>query len=301
MDLTQLTTFRTIASLGSFSQAADVLGYAQSTVSEQIKNLEMELNTALFKRAGSKRVALTPAGARLLDYAQKMSNLEDEIKSEVTNPDEPHGSFSIRIPETISQFYLPAWMRRFYRRFSKVNLGFMDCVYFDLPEELKAGIVDLGFLILDQFISENLETEILMPVPLVMVTYPENPLLLNSSVDLSQLRDEPLFTPSNDCSYSHLLEKILTEQKVRIPNVWRFNSIEALKKVLMSGIGFTVLPEVTVHQDVQDGRLAVLPWQDGILVSAHLLMIWQKNRWLPPALKAFMDIVRDDLKEKPTP
>jgi DNA-binding transcriptional LysR family regulator len=62
MDLQQLTTFRTIAILGSFSQAAELMGYAQSTVSEHIKNLETELGTLLFKRAGSKRIVLTAAG-----------------------------------------------------------------------------------------------------------------------------------------------------------------------------------------------------------------------------------------------
>lgn len=296
MDLQHLTTFRTIATLGSFSQAADVLGYAQSTVSEQIKLLEMELQARLFKRAGNKRVILTAEGERLLTYAQKMSNLENEIRSEVNHPEEPHGTISIRIPETVSMYYLTAMLSRYHNRFPGINLGLMDCVFFDLPEELQAGVVDLGFLIIDHFVAKNLVTESLIPVPLVLVTNPANPLVTGSPVDLSELKEGPLFVPSNDCSYTQMLERVLIEQKVKIPRVWRFNSIAAMKKVLMYGAGFTVMPEIAVREEVSAGKLAIIPWNEGEVITANLIMAWQQNKWLPPALKAFMDMTREELK-----
>ena len=295
MDLQQLTTFRTIATLGSFSQAAEIMGYAQSTVSEHIKNLETELQTRLFKRAGSKRVALTPAGETLLNYAQKMSNIEDEIRSEVNKPSEPHGTLSIRIPETISIHYLPPVLKRFHQRFPKINLGFMNCVYFDLPEELKAGVVDLGFLITDTFQTADLVTEVLRPIPLVLVTYPSHPLAAGSPVDLTQLKGEPLIAPANDCSYMQMLDRVLTEQKVRLAQVWRINSLAAIKQIVMSGTGVSVLPEIAVQNEVTKGNLVVLPWQERGLITANLVMIWQKNKWLPPVLQTFMEMIREDL------
>jgi len=295
MDLQHLTTFRTIAILGSFSQAADVLGYAQSTVSEHIKLLELELQARLFKRAGNKRVLLTTEGERLLTYAQKMSNLENEIKSEVNQPEEPRGTISIRIPETVSMYYLTGMLSRYTSRFPGINLGLMDCVFFDLPEELQAGVVDLGFLIIDHYVAKNLVIEHLKPVPLVLVTYPDHPLATGSTVDLSQLKGGPLFVPTNDCSYTQTLERVLIEQKVKIPRVWRFNSIAAMKNVLMSGAGFTILPEIAVREEVSAGKLAILPWNDREEVTANLIMAWQQNKWLPPALKAFMDMAREEL------
>jgi DNA-binding transcriptional LysR family regulator len=298
LELYQLKTFQVIASLGSFSQAADALGYAQSTVSEHIKILETELQTRLFKRAGSKQVVLTHAGEMLLQYAQKMLNLEAEIKTEVNEQTETRGTLSIRVPETVSIYYLPAVLKRFRRTYSKVNFGFMNCVYFDLPEELKAGIVDLGFLITDTFQMADLVTESLRIIPLVMVTYPAHPLAGGSGIDLSQLKGEPLIIPANDCSYVRMLERILAEQKVELPLVWRFNAIAAIKQVIMSGMGVSVLPEVAVRGEIADGTLAVLPWRDG-LTNANLLMIWQKNKWLPPILQAFMQMIRDGLVVSP--
>lgn len=298
MELHQLKTFQTIATLGSFSQAAEALGYAQSTVSEHIRGLEIELQTRLFKRAGSKQITLTRSGEMLLNYAQKMSNLEAEIKSEVNEQGESQGALSIRIPETVSIHYLPSVLKRFRQKFAKVNFGFMNCVYFDLPEELKAGIVDLGFLITDTFRMPDLATEILRPIPLVMVAHPSHPLASGSGMNVSQLKGEPLIVPANDCSYVRMLERILTEQKVELPFVWRFNSITAIKQVVMSGMGISVLPEISVKSELENGTLAALPWRDG-LTTANLLMIWQKNKWLPPILQAFMEMIREDLAVHP--
>ena len=298
MELHQLKTFQAIASMGSFSQAAEALGYAQSTISEHIKSLETELQTHLFKRAGRKQVALTRAGEMLLKYAQKMLNLEAEIKTEVKEQTEAQGSLSIRIPETVSIHYLPRVLKRFRQRYSKVNLGFMNCVYFDLPEELKAGIVDLGFLITDTFQMPDLATETLRAIPLVLVTYPAHPLAAGSVIDISQLKEEPLIVPANDCSYVRMLERVLAEQKVELPVVWRFNSIAAIKEVVMNGEGVSVLPEIVVKSEIAAGTLAVLPWRDG-LTTAKLLMIWQRNKWLPPILQTFMQMIREDLTANP--
>jgi DNA-binding transcriptional LysR family regulator len=293
MELQHLTTFRTVATIGSFSQAAEVLGYAQSTVSEHIKSLEVELQTRLFKRAGSKRIALTPAGEFLLKNGQKMLNLEAEIKSEVNTQTETAGTLSIRIPETVSIHMLPPLLQRFHQRFPKANLGFMNCVYFDLPEELSAGIVDLGFLITDSFQSPGLETRILQPVPLTLIARAGHPLASGARFDLAQLKGEPLIAPSNDCSYVQMLDRILTEQKIHLPQVWRFNSIEAIKQAVMRGIGVAVLPEIAVHRELTEGSLAAIPWNEK-KIAAKLLMIWQKNKWLPPLLRAFMEMVRED-------
>jgi DNA-binding transcriptional LysR family regulator len=91
-----------------------------------------------------------------------------------------------------------------------------------------------------------------------------------------------------------MLERVLAEKKVELPLVWRFNSIAAIKQVVMEGMGVSVLPEIVVRDEIASGALVVLPWQ-GDLTDANLLMIWQKNKWLSPILQAFMQMVREGL------
>jgi len=78
MTIIQLETFLRIADKGSFSSAASDLGYAQSTVTMQIKQLEEELGADLFNRLG-KTISLTPAGERLIVYAEKLLQLDRVI------------------------------------------------------------------------------------------------------------------------------------------------------------------------------------------------------------------------------
>jgi DNA-binding transcriptional LysR family regulator len=297
MDLQQLTTFRIIATLGSFSQAADVMGYAQSTVSGQIKSLEAELQTRLFSRSGSKRVTLTPAGETLLSYAEKMLNLEDEIKIEVASPKEPHGTLTIRVPESVSTYYLPATVRRFNASFPRVNLNFMNCTYFDLPEELSAGMIDLGFVIEQVYQAPKQTSEAICTIPLALVMGASGSVSEEVPFDFTQMMDRPLIAPSNDCSYLHLVDRLLLEQKIKFPTVWRFNSIEAIKQTLMQGTGFAVLPQAAVQRELAAGYLKALPWRENVLQMASLWMVWQSEKSLPPALKIFMEMVREDLRK----
>ncbi len=72
--------------------------------------------------------------------------------------------------------------------------------------------------------------------------------------------------------------------------------MEAIKQCVMSGVGISILPEITVTEDIFKGRLAALPWDEGALEVAAL-MIWYKDRWLSPTSSAFMETARKVLKK----
>jgi DNA-binding transcriptional LysR family regulator len=297
MDLKQLYTFRTIAALGSFNQAADLLDYAQSTVSEQIKALEADLGVILFNRDG-KHISLTPAGELFLQYAQKMVNLEEEIRTEIKGCEEVHGSLSVRIPETVSSYYLPPILKKFRSRFPHVDFHFNSCSAHGLPEELRSGIINLAFLITREFRNDDLEIQCLMDIPLVLVTYPDNPVAAKSRTRIAELENEPVFVTSSDCNYFRILEELFVEDKIKLSALYRINSIEAIKKNIAAGTGVALLPGIAVRDELSKGSLVELPLEKGPL-SAGMLMIRLKNKWHPPILEAFMDIVKETLSAAP--
>ena len=79
MEFRNLYSFLKVHDLGSFSKAAEDLGYAQSTVTLHIQQLEDELGVPLFDRIGRKN-SLTPYGTQLLDYARKILQLQEQVK-----------------------------------------------------------------------------------------------------------------------------------------------------------------------------------------------------------------------------
>jgi DNA-binding transcriptional LysR family regulator len=296
MELRQLKTFRVVATLQSFNKAALALNYAQSTVSEQIKSLENNLGVRLFDRK-NRRIFLTQSGEMLLQYAQKMIDIEEEARSEIAEQEESHGSLTIRIPETVSTHYLPRILKTFRERYPKVGLNFARCTFFGLEQELASGTIDLAFLLADEsFLVPDTKTETLLKLPLVVVARADHPLASRQSVDIQDLAGEPILLPSEDCSYRVALERMITAENIETAVILDFNSIEAIKRCVTAGVGITLATEVAVQDAVQAGKLSILPWT-GDQVTANLQMIWHKSRWISPILQAFMETVRESVAD----
>jgi DNA-binding transcriptional LysR family regulator len=280
-----------VAILNSFNRAADVLYYAQSTVSEHVRSLEDDLGVRLFKRMG-KRIHLTEAGEKLLGYAQKMLDIEEELKVDVAGQTEPHGSLSIRIPISITTQFMPSIILTFHGRYKKIGLDFLSCSYFSLKQELQSGMLNLAFIILDSFYDVSLETEALYRIPLVLVTNSGSELVSKKPLTLQDLKNEVMYIAKHDCSYRLMFEKILTERKINPEMVIELNSIESIKRCILEGSGYSLLPLITVREEIEDGLLIDLPLLDEIK-NPKLLMIWNKERPTSPILEAFMETTRD--------
>lgn len=289
MELQRLETFRTVATLMNFNRAAEVLNYAQSSISAQIKALENEIGILLFRRIG-KSVQLTEAGAKMLVYADKLLALKDEALAEVTGRTGTSGLLTLRMPQTIATYYLPGILRTYQPRFPAMRLDITTCAMHSLENELRIGTVDLAFLLGDTIAAENLEVEFLGSVPLLIVTHPGHPLTSCGRADFRNIEGQVLFLPKNDCGYRMIFEQMLTAEKVTPATVIEMNSIEAIKQAVMAGIGVTVIPEIAVRAEIKDGRMAKISWVDDM--ETGILMIRHKDKWRPPALEAFMDTVR---------
>ena len=111
-------------------------------------------------------------------------------------------------------------------------------------------------------------------------------------VRAQDLKGETILFSKVDCSYRRSLESILDIENIRYDATLEFNSVAAIKQCVMTGVGITILPEITVAEDISQGRLAALSWSEGTLEVASL-MIWYRDRWLSPTLSAFMEIVRE--------
>jgi DNA-binding transcriptional LysR family regulator len=291
MELRQLKTFLMVGKFLSFNRAAEILNYAQSTVSVQIRSLEEEFGVPLFNRLG-KHVVLTEAGQVLLRYAQKMLDIEKETLSEVTGRTQPQGSLSIRMPQSLSISYLPEILSRFCVQYPNVGFDVNSCAYHSLEYELKSGITDVAFLLAESINARDLKSEILGIVRLVIVASPGHRLARRQSITVRDLEGERIILPKQDCSYRMMLEQMLTEERIKTSSITEMNTLETIKRCVMKGIGVTIMPEFSSKKEINEEELAVLPWAEELLETA-VLMIWHKDKWISPALLAFMNAVRE--------
>lgn len=294
MDLRQLTTFRMVAVTLSFSRAALALNYVQSSVTAQIQSLEEELGTRLFDRLG-KKVALTDAGTNLLPYAEKMLDLAAEARCIVTGGEVPTGTLKITAPETICTYRLPTLLRQFRQRFPLVKLLFRPYPYAEIRRGVNEGEIDVAFILDEPLHSTSLMIEELINEPLLLLAAPDHPLASRSTLCARDLEGEPFLLTEAGCSYRNALERAFSEAGIHASTNLDFTSVEAIKQCAIAAMGITFLPAVTVRQELEEGRLVVLNWEQRSF-AVVTQMLWHKDKWLSPALQAFLGVARDVLK-----
>ena len=122
MDLDQLRTFLEIVRLKSFSKAAQTCFRTQPAISAQVRQLEQELNTALFERLGT-RIALTPAGRIFADFAEQILDLRRQAQDSINELERaPKGELIIAANEATCIYVLPEVFSEFKQMFPNVQL-----------------------------------------------------------------------------------------------------------------------------------------------------------------------------------
>ncbi|URZ14096.1 LysR family transcriptional regulator [Clostridium felsineum] len=296
MDFKQLNTFITIGKYQSFTEAASVLNYAQSTVTTQIKILEEELQVKLFERIG-KKVTLTYEGKKLLPYAKQMIKLSHEIKNVVIDDEKPSGTLTIGAAESLCVLRLPFILKEYRRLYPdvEVSLKFGSCA--DFRHFLKDNIIDVAFSLGTKIDSNEFISEIEFDEPMVLLAYPGHPLIEKDIVYPEDIAEEPLILTEMGCSYRAVFENILSSYNIKPKLVLETGSVQAIKQFTMSGLGITLLPRVAVEEEIKDGKLVPLKWGGpGFGIISQVL--YHKDKWISPALNAFLRLSKKVIKNK---
>jgi len=144
MEIRNLISFVHVAELNSFTKAAKVLGYSQSTISFQIKQLEKELDCLLFERINH-TITLTEKGHELLAYAQQVSHLTEEFRQNFSDDKEISGHVHIVTPDSICEMMLSRNYVDFYHHYPKISLKFSTADTDDMFRILNHNEADVIF------------------------------------------------------------------------------------------------------------------------------------------------------------
>jgi len=304
VELRQLGTFRAVARELSFSRAAAGLGYVQSSVSSQVAALERELGVPLFDRLG-RRIALTEAGAVMLEYAERLLDLAWEAGEAVAEAGagrgEVAGSLRVSAPETLLTYRLPGLLTVFHESYPRVRVSLQPTAVGRLVgstrRALEEGRVDVAFVLDEASVGvDGLSAELLMEEDVSVVAPPAHALAVSDFVAPSNLGKETVLlpeAPQSGCAYRGRFERQLAEGGVVPRETLEFQSIEAIKRCVSAGMGVTVLPTVAVENELASGTLSELAWREPIRVGT--LMAWNEARWVSPALRAFLETAREVL------
>ncbi|TFJ92695.1 LysR family transcriptional regulator [Lentibacillus salicampi] len=297
MEIRQLMTFRTVAFTLNFTRAAEALNYVPSNVTMQMKSLEEELDTQLIDRLG-KQIVLTDAGKRFLLHAEKVLNSVDEAHLAMKENEELTGTLTISANEIPGSYRLPAVLRSFRARYPGIRLIFRPLANDQLKQSLYDGKTDIVFMLDESFGSTNLMIEPLIEEPFLFLVAPDHPLVQRTYLCAEDFQGEPFLLTEKGCPYRTLFNRTIEQQGIHesMTNL-EFSSAETIKRCAMAGIGIAFLPRIAVKAELERGELISLPWKMPNL-QVVTQMLWHKDKWLSPAIKAFLEITRDVITSK---
>lgn len=208
MELRQLRYFVTTAEMLSFSDAARKLFISQSTLSQQVRQLEDEMGMPLFQRTTHK-VVLTEAGARLLPMARKTLNDAEACMSQVRDlNDMLSGTLTIGVTRMFRPMFLDT-AKKFLNTYPGVHLSVHYCNRSELIERLHRRDLDFALSYMTESVHEDIDSEVLFEDRLSVVMRKDHPLAGRSKVSVADLKGYKFALPADGVPTRPMLDRYM--------------------------------------------------------------------------------------------
>ncbi len=289
MEIRNLTAFVRIAEVQNFSKTAEQLGYSQSAVTMQIKQLEAELHTQLFERIG-KQIKLTQAGERLLPYALEILNSVRKAESIVQEPERISGKLRIGTCESYVISILPPVLMEFSELCPHVEVSTHTALVHDLFNMLRQNDIDILYFLDEKFYFPEWVKVSEQPQKIFFVASAESSLAGQKHISIERLLQEPLFLTEKGISYRYAMEQALAAKGYELHPLWEVGNTDVITRFLLKNKGISFLPEYVVTDYIKSGQIIVLDTEcDEIVMWSQL--VYHRNKCVTPQMNLFLELI----------
>ncbi|UFJ42593.1 LysR family transcriptional regulator [Brevibacillus humidisoli] len=291
MELRQIQYFIEVAKREHVTEAAHNLHVAQSAVSRQIANLEAELGVPLFIREG-RNVKLTSVGKILLEHAEIALNEIEKAKEKIGEYLDPErGIIRVGFASSLAANPLPTVISAFRARYPNIGFQLKQGAYKQLIESVIKGEIDLAFLGPVPTQEKDVRSHIFFAENIVALLPTRHPLAKQPSIRLNELQQDTfvLFPPD------FILRNIVMNACAQVgfePKVsFEGEDIDAIKGLVSAGLGVTLLPEVTLIDNVPRETVKIPISEPTVKRTVGIII--PNNRELPASEKLFYDFLKE--------
>lgn len=290
MDLDQLHTFLEIVRLKSFSKAAQTCYRTQPAISAQIRQLEQELNTALFERLGT-RIQLTPAGKIFCEYAEQILDLRRRAQDSINELERvPKGELVIAANEATCIYILPQVFSVFKKRFPNVQLLVDRSYGAHVIDAIVDNLADFGFAQLP--VQEKKLAVLPVHTDEIKLIVPASHAFAKcTTVTCQDLVEERLLLPKAGTTRTRInqwLEPVEDHLQISM----ELDSTEMIKRFVQAGLGISFLAASYVAEDVEAGDLAAVSLAPDPIIR-RLGLVYRKDKALSKAGVGFIQAVTE--------
>lgn len=246
MTLLTYQVFQTVANIGSFHKAADILGLTPSAISHTISSMESELGFTVLIRSKS-GITLTNYGEHLLPYVNAVLNSDESLQQVIAELNGlKQGKVKIGVFSSVCTNWLPEILRSFKKQYSEITIEVFQGTYDDVYDWIKNGVVDLGFLSVSS--AKDIPIKPLYKDPLLCVM-PKGARKNSEKnyIDIEEMRAHQ-FVTQRECTDADI-QKFLKENSLRIQS--NYHVVDDLSTIALveKGFGICLMPKL-VMQDI---------------------------------------------------
>ena len=285
MDLRNLYTFIQVAELNSFTKAAEKLGYSQPTISFQIKQLEQELETPLFERIGH-TVSLTNKGKELLQYAQRIYQLMEEMSSIHNN--DLHGTLRIGMADSLCLPIIVKNFSTFTEKYPNISLSISTASTSDLFKLLDHNEVDVICTMDQRVYNTNYKIIAEEHMNAHVVCSSLHPLAKKAQITVEDIMNEPFLLTEKGVSYRRIFDEALAKLDKEIHPILEISNPDYICQLIKANMGLSYLPDY-VTQDAVNKKEVVQLSLNNFDAELWKLVAVHRDKWISPQLQVLLD------------
>ena len=292
LELRNLITFIHVAELGSFTKAAEQLGYSQSTISFQIKQLEDELDCLLFERVNH-TITLTERGHNLVSYAHQIRALTEEFKDNIEEEKECIGHIHIVTPDSVCDDMINSRYIDFHKRFPGISIKFTTAdpiVMFDMLDHNEADLIitlDAHSYRKDYIIAKE------EPLSMHFVTNSNSKYAGMKNLSIKDIINEPFILTEYGQGYRKVFDKELAKKSLEITPILEIGRTDVITSILTESEMISYLPDFVTKDMVDEGKLCYLDISD-MNLEIWKQLIYHKNKWMSKSLKTVINYIKEN-------
>jgi LysR family nitrogen assimilation transcriptional regulator len=289
----QLEIFLKVAEAGNLSRAARVVGRMQSVLSRQIRELEADLGTPLFRRNG-RGLTLTDAGRRLYDRASHIVGEMGEAEREIRNLGRAYVTqATIAMPTTMGRMIIKPLVRAIFEELPGIRLRIREGTSGPILDWITTRRVDVAILY-NTMATPPSTTETICEETMYLVGRASDP-ALPSVTDVAALENVPLILPGPTEALRILCEMAAAQLGVRLNVVIEADTFTAMRQLIEAGYGYSILPFPAVQPEVEEGRYQVSRLQNP-RVTRDLVVITCGDRVPAAGLSRLVRLIKKTVR-----
>lgn len=291
MHLRNLITFIHVAELGSFTKAAEQLGYSQSTISFQIKQLEEELDCLLFERINH-TITLTERGHELVYYAHQIRALTDAFKEKSSNGEQLSGHIHIVTPDSVCEEMVNTHYFDFHNKYPLISIRFSTAdtsAMFDMLDRNEADLIitlDCHSYNRDYIIAKEER------LPMHFVTNSNSKFAGKKGLSIRDIAGEPFVLTECGQGYRRVFDRELAKKSIDITPILEIGRTDMITSVLSKSDMISFLPDFVTKPLVDAGVLCYLDIRD-MDIEIWKQLIYHKNKWMSKSLKTLIAYIKE--------